>query len=59
MPLRKIVNLGHFPCDAASKLLHLALSNVQKDWKKSPVGWKQAANQFANLFGERFTNALR
>lgn len=23
-----------------------------------PVTWKQAANQFAILFGERFTNAL-
>jgi transposase-like protein len=24
-----------------------------------PITWKQAANQFAILFGERFTNALR
>jgi hypothetical protein len=23
-----------------------------------PITWKQAANQFAILFGERFTNAL-
>jgi transposase-like protein len=60
MQLRKIVkNRGHFPTDeAASKLLYLALRNIEKDWKMPPVTWKQAANQFAILFGERFTNAL-
>ncbi len=61
MQLRKIVkNRGHFPNDeAASKLLYLALRNIQKNWKMPPIVWKQAANQFAILFGERFTNALR
>jgi transposase-like protein len=60
MQLRKIVkNRGHFPSDdAATKLLFLALRNIEKDWKMPPVTWKQAANQFAILFGERFTNAL-
>ncbi len=60
MQLRKIVkNRGHFPSDeAASKLLYLALRNIEKDWKMPPITWKQAANQFAILFGERFTNAL-
>jgi putative transposase len=60
MQLRKIVkNRGHFPSDeAAAKLLYLALRNIEKDWKMPPVTWKQAANQFAILFGERFTNAL-
>lgn len=60
MQLRKIVkNRGHFPSDeAASKLLFLALRNIEKDWKMPPVTWRQAANQFAILFGERFTNAL-
>jgi transposase-like protein len=60
MQLRKIVkNRGHFPSDeAASKLLYLALRNIEKDWKMPPVTWKQAVNQFAILFGERFTNAL-
>jgi transposase-like protein len=60
MQLRKIIkNRGHFPTDeAASKLLYLALRNIEKDWKMPPVTWKQAANQFAILFGERFTNAL-
>lgn len=61
MRLRKIVkNRGHFPSDeAASKLLFLALRNIEKGWKMPPVTWKQAANQFAILFGDRFTNALR
>ena len=60
MQLRKIVkNRGHFPSDeAASKLLYLALRNIEKDWKMPPITWKQAVNQFAILFGERFTNAL-
>jgi transposase-like protein len=60
MQLRKIVkNRGRFPTDeAASKLLYLALRNIEKDWKMPPITWKQAANQFAILFGERFTNAL-
>jgi putative transposase len=60
MQLRKIVkNRGHFPSDeAASKLLFLALRNIEKKWKMPPVTWKQAANQFAILFGERFINAL-
>jgi putative transposase len=61
MQLRKIVkNRGHFPSDdAATKLLYLALRNIEKDWKMPPITWKQAVNQFALLFGERFTNALR
>lgn len=60
MQLRKIVkNRGHFPSDeAASKLLYLALRNIEKDWKMPPITWKQAVNQFAILFGERFMNAL-
>ena len=60
MQLPKIVkNRGHFPSDeAASKLLFLALRNIEKKWKMPPVTWKQAANQFAILFGERFINAL-
>ena len=60
MQLRKIVkNRGHFPSDeAATKLLYLALRNIEKDWKMPPITWKQAVNQFAILFGERFTNAL-
>jgi transposase-like protein len=60
MRLRKIVkNRGHFPSDeAATKLLYLALRNIEKDWKMPQRTWKMAANQFAILFGERFTNAI-
>lgn len=60
MRLRKIVkNRGHFPSDeAATKLLFLALRNIVKDWKMPPRTWKEAANQFAIIFGERFTVAL-
>lgn len=60
MQLRKIVkNRGHFPKDqAAPKLLFLALRNIEKNGKMPPVIWKQAANQFAILFGERFTDAM-
>ena len=60
MRLRKIVkNQGHFPSDeAAMKLLFLALHNIEKDWKMPPQTWKQAANQFAIMFGERFTNVI-
>ena len=60
MQLRKIVkNRGHFPSDkAATKLLFLALRNITKDWMMPPRTWKEAANQFAILFGERFTASL-
>lgn len=60
MQLRKIVkNRGHFPKDqAAPKLRFLALRNIEKNGKMPPVIWKQAANQFAILFGERFTDAM-
>jgi transposase-like protein len=43
---------------AASKLLYLARRFIEKNWKMPPITWKQAVNQFAILFGERFTNAL-
>lgn len=60
MRLRKIVkNRGHFLSDeVVTKLLFLALRNIEKDWKMPPRTWKQVANQFAIMFGERFTNAI-
>ena len=60
MQLRKVTkNRGHFPNDtAATKLLYLALRNIEAKWKMPPVTWKAAANQFAIMFKERFTNAL-
>jgi putative transposase len=61
MRLRKIVkNRGHFPSDeAATKLLFLALRNITKNWNMPQRTWKQAANQFAIVFGERFTASLQ
>jgi transposase-like protein len=56
--LRKIIKTrGHFPSDeAATKLLWLALRNITKDWSKAVFDWKQAMNQFAILYEERFTD---
>ncbi len=60
MQLRKIIKtLGHFPNDeAAIKLLWLALRNVLAKTVRSAFDWKSAMNQFAILFGERFTQAV-
>ncbi len=55
--LRKIIKTrGHFPTDdAASKLIWLALRNITAAWGKAAHHWKQAMNQFAMLYAERFT----
>jgi transposase-like protein len=55
--LRKIIKTrGHFPTDdAASKLIWLALRNITADWGKAAQHWKEAMNQFAILYAERFT----
>jgi putative transposase len=57
MCLRKTLkNRGHFPSnEAATKLLYLALRNLSKKWTMPQHGWKEAANQFAIIFGDRFT----
>ncbi|WYX37875.1 IS256 family transposase [Achromobacter xylosoxidans] len=59
MQLRKIIKTrGHFPTDeAAIKLLWLALRNVLTKSVRATFDWKVAMNQFAILFGERFTAA--
>ena len=59
MQLRKIIKTrGHFPNDdAATKLLWLALRNVMSKSIKSTREWKIAMNQFAILYGERFTGS--
>jgi len=56
--LRKIIKTrGHFPSDdAASKLLWLALRNITADWSRSVMEWRQAMNQFAIVYGDRFTH---
>ena len=57
MQVRKIVkNRGHFPSnEAATKLLFLALRNIAKKWTMLYQSWKEAASQFAIMFGDRFT----
>jgi transposase-like protein len=53
--LRKIIKTrGHFPNDqATSKLMFLAIRNIEKRWKAAPKEWLPALNQFDILFGER------
>ena len=55
--LRKIIKTrGHFPSDeAATKLLWLALRNITDDWGRAATTWKNAMNQFAIAYGDRFT----
>lgn len=54
--LRKIIKTrGHFPSDdAATKLIWLALRNITADWGRPARDWKQAMNQFAILYEDRF-----
>jgi len=56
--LRKIIkSRGHFPSDdAANKLIWLALRNITADWGRAAHNWKEAMNQFAILYADRFTN---
>jgi len=55
--LRKIIKTrGHFPTDdAATKLIWLALRNITATWARAAPTWKTAMNQFAILYGDRFT----
>jgi transposase-like protein len=47
---------GHFPSDdAATKLIGLALPNITADWGRAAKQWREAMNQFAILYEERFT----
>lgn len=54
--LRKIIKTrGHFPSDeAASKLIWLALRNITADWGRPVQEWREAMNQFAIAYGDRF-----
>jgi len=56
--LRKILKVrGHFPTDeAATKLLWLALRNITATWGKEANFWRSARNQFAIVYGDRFTS---
>lgn len=55
--LRKIIRTrGHFPNDdAATKLIWLALRNITAPWERPSPSWREAMNQFAILYGDRFT----
>lgn len=57
--LRKIIKTrGHFPSDdAAAKLIWLALRNITAEWGRAAHNWKDAMNQFAILYEDRFTKA--
>lgn len=58
--LRKIIKTrGHFPSDdAATKLIWLALRNITADWGRAAKEWREAMNQFAILYEERFTHPV-
>jgi putative transposase len=55
--LRKIIKTrGHFPSDdAATKLIWLALRNITAHWGRPAKEWREAMNQFAIAYGDRFT----
>ena len=57
--LRKIIKTrGHFPSDdAATKLIWLALRNITADWGRAAKQWREAMNQFAIAYGDRFTRS--
>lgn len=58
--LRKIIKTrSHFPSDdAATKLIWLALRNITADWGRGANHWKNAMNQFAILYEDRFTKGI-
>lgn len=58
-PGQQVIPFFAYPTEeAATKLLLLALCNIEKNWKMAPRTWKQAANRFAIMLGGRFTNAI-
>jgi putative transposase len=58
--LRKIIKTrGQFPNDeAATKLIWLVLRNITKKWERAAPTWRQAMNQFAILYEDRFTKRM-
>lgn len=52
---KAIRNKGHFPNDqAATKLIWLALRNIEEKWKNPPISWHPAKTQLAIQFESRF-----
>jgi putative transposase len=58
--VRKVIKTrGHFPTDeAATKLIWLALRNITAGWSNAAHHWRDAMNQFAILYEDRFTKVL-
>jgi transposase-like protein len=58
--LRKIIKTrGHFPSDdAVTKLIWLALRNIGRDNGRSVREWREAMNQFAIAYGDRFSRPV-
>jgi putative transposase len=55
---KAIRNKGHFPSDeAATKLIYLALRNIETKWKRPPKEWHAARAQLVIHFGDRFRMA--
>jgi transposase-like protein len=54
--LRKAIRTrGHFPNDdAATKLIWLSVRNITAKWERAAPSWRDAMNQFAILYGDRF-----
>jgi putative transposase len=53
--LRKLLHYrGHFPSDeAVTKLVYLALTNIEKKWERSVRDWSNVLGQFAVFFKDR------
>ncbi len=58
--LRKIIKTrGHFPSDdAAAKLIWLGLHNIGRNYGRSVREWREAMNQFAIAYGDRFARPV-
>jgi len=56
---KAVKNRGHFPSEAAvMKVLYLSIKGVSKKWTMPVRGWKQAMNQFAIRFSDRFPESI-
>jgi hypothetical protein len=53
--MRGDIKIPEFQDDAATKLIWLALRNITATWARAAPTWKTAMNQFAILYGDRFT----
>lgn len=52
---KSIRNKGHFPNDgAATKLIYLAIRQIEAQWKSPPPAWQAAKAQLAIQFPDRF-----